>query len=290
MTNRRVIGFDREIRAEWLDAVAAKVSDGGSPRDVRNWLDTFLADQLGGKGGGGNRGKTITVLSRIWSNVPKPCREIRDRALNLLQHVDSEERLAIHWAMATAVYPFFGDVTATVGRLLALQGDVERHAVLKRLSETWGERPAVSRACRAIWSSLAQWSAMKEGGRRGRYCQLDRKHPASMEVTRLLLESVIRSSDRLAMPLSAISTWPGLFPFELTDISASIAHSTEITVSREGIDLEMVRAIKSDRPQAGNLDPRLRSPVNSRDHEASLFEIGKDDRPSRAQPAARSGD
>ncbi len=245
MTNRRVIGFDRELRAEWLDAVAAKVVDGGSQRDVREWLDTFLADQLGGNGGGGNRGKTITVLSRIWSNVPKPCREIRDRALELIQHVDSEERLAIHWAMATAVYPFFGDVTVAVGRLLVLQGDVERHAVLKRMSEAWGDRPAVSRASRAIWSSLAQWGVMRETDRRGRYGHHERKHPASMEVTRLLIESVIHSTDRRAVPLSAIACWPGLFPFELTDIAAGIARSTEISISREGSDLEMVRATSS---------------------------------------------
>lgn len=221
MNARRVIGFDRELRLEWLDAVAARVAAGDAPEQVRVWLDDYLADALGGRGGGGNRGKTITVLGRIWSNVPAPCRELRDRAITTLGAVSSQERIAVHWALATAVYPFFGDVTTAVGRLLALQGDVERHAVLKRLTGSWGDRPAVSRACRAIWSSLIRWGVMKETERRGRYRPLDQKIPVSAEPTTLLIESVVQSGERRSPSLSAKSSWPGLFPFELRDLDPS---------------------------------------------------------------------
>lgn len=258
MTNRRVIGFDREIRAEWLDAVAAKVADGCSPRDVRLWLDTFLKDQVGGDGGGGNRGKTITVLSRIWSNVPAPCRDIRDRALDLVQQVGSDERLAIHWAMATAVYPFFGEVTSAVGRLLALQGDVRRQAILKRLADSWGDRPAVGRAGRAIWSSLASWGVMSETDCRGQYAPLQKKRSITMTTTGLLVEASVLTGGSKPIPLTAMTSWPGLFPFELADVAASVRASHQITIARQGGDLEMLE-IAPYRLGVGAIEPNKRS-------------------------------
>lgn len=241
MNGRRVIGFDRELRLEWLDAVAARVVAGDTPEQIRAWLDDYLADVLGGKGRGGNRGKTITVLGRIWSSSPVQCRELRDHAIVTLGSVTSQERIAVHWALATAVYPFFGDVTTAVGRLLALQGDVERHAVIKRLTASWGDRPAVSRACRAIWSSLIHWGVMEETDRRGRYRPLEQRLAVSAEPTTLLIESVLQSSGRRSISLSAMSTWPGLFPFQLRDPTRCIAGSSQMVVRREGSDSDVVR-------------------------------------------------
>jgi len=241
VNGRKVIGFDREIRLEWLDAVAARVAAGDSPQETRAWLDDYLHDVVGGEGRSGNRGKTITVLCRIWSNVPGPSRSLRDRALATLESVTSQERVAVHWALATSVYPFFGDVVSVVGRLLALQGDVERHAVLKRLTDSWGDRPAVSRAGRAIWSSLIHWGVMQETNRRGRYRQLERKHLVSTKVTRLLIEAIVQSTGRQSISLSAMSSWSGLFPFKLRDPSRSLADSTEVFVTHHGGVPEVLR-------------------------------------------------
>lgn len=243
MSARNVIGYDRELRQEWLDAVAARVAAGDPPEQVRVWLDGYLSDVLGGKGRGGNRGKTVTVLGRIWSNVPASCRDLRDRAIATLGSVSAQERIAVHWGMATAVYPFFGDVTNAVGRLLALQGDVERHAVLKRLAGSWGDRPAVSRACRAIWSSLIHWRVMEETDRRGRYRPLEQRVPVSAETTSLLVEAVLHSAGRRSISVTALSGWPGLFPFQLRDLSESVAGSTSVIVRREGTDSELARRV-----------------------------------------------
>ncbi len=241
MSNRRIIGFDRKIKLEWLDAVASKVADGESPTAIRAWLNMFLKDQLGGNGHGCNRCKTITVLSRIWSNVPMSCRGIRNRAIKLLQQVDSEERLAIHWSMATAVYPFFRDVTMAVGRQLSLQGDVQRYVVLKRLAESWGDRPAVHRAGSAIWSSFVSWGVMNETKHRGRYTPLNRQYPVSMATTGLLIEASVRSSKYISLPITAIKSLPGLFPFALNDVAASLHASGQVTITRQGSNLEMLQ-------------------------------------------------
>jgi len=237
----RVIGFDRELQLDWLDAVAARVASGAQPGEVRAWLDAYLADQLGGEGKGGHRGKTVTVLGRIWSNVPSHCKSIRDDAVQLIGNVPQEERLAVHWAMATAVYPFFGEVTATVGRLLLLQGDVVRAAVIKRLTESWGDRPAVRRASRAVWTSLAAWQTMTPTAARGHYRTSVSRQTTSTATTRLLVEATMLATDRDAISMKEIQSWPAFYPFALTDLRPSIAASSRLVISREGVDLEMVR-------------------------------------------------
>jgi hypothetical protein len=212
MTVRRVIGFDRELRLEWLDAVAARAVTGDTPKAARNWLDTYLADRLGGQGRSGHRGKTVTVLARIWVNVPPHCLELRDRALQILEEGDASDRLGLHWAMAAAVYPFFADVVNVVGRLLALQGEVERRVVIGRVVESWGDRAAVSRGSRAVWSSVVAWGVLGEGRKRGIYT----KRPVPLEVSapvRGVLLDAFGKPDLARNVKQRPASAPGLFPF-----------------------------------------------------------------------------
>lgn len=229
MSERRVIGFDRELRLEWLDAVASRAAAGDTPDTVRPWLNDYLADTLGGKGRSGNRGKTVTVLTRIWVNVPSRCVPLRNRALGLLTAGDASDRLALHWAMAGAVYPFFAEVVTVVGRLLALQGEVERQAVIRRVVETWGDRPAVSRGCRAVWTSVIGWGVLEEGSRRGLYTRRSAPRRPSATVQGLLFDAFTINTERPQAPLRDAVLPPELFPFAARATSQTAAAPPLVT-------------------------------------------------------------
>jgi hypothetical protein len=213
MSERRVIGFDRELRLEWLDAVASRAAAGDTPETVRPWLNDHLADALGGKGRSGNRGKTVTVLTRIWVNVPSRSVPLRNRALCLLTAGDASERLALHWAMASAVYPFFADVVSVMGRLLLLQGEVERQAVMRRVIVTWGDRPAVSRGCRAVWTSVIGWGVLAGGTKRGRYTWAEPPLLVSANIKGLLRAALAPNAPGMQASTQDNIQVPGLFPF-----------------------------------------------------------------------------
>lgn len=216
MTQRRVIGFDRELRLAWLDAVASRAAAGEPPERVRAWLDDHLADLLGGTGKGGHRGKTVTVLTRIWANVPSECVELRDRAVKLLNAGNATDRLGLHWSMAMAVYPFFAEVVGVTGRLLVLQGEVDRQAVVRRMLESWGDRPAVSRGSRAVWTSIIGWGVLTEAARRGRYTRMDSPLNVSHDVRSVLADALALSSN--LTPAGSLNIEPpALFPFGRSD-------------------------------------------------------------------------
>ena len=68
---RRIIGFDRRIRLEWLDAAADGAAAGLAPADLRSSLVRRLEGEVAGGGTPHQaRGKTATVLLHVWARVP----------------------------------------------------------------------------------------------------------------------------------------------------------------------------------------------------------------------------
>jgi len=143
----RQIGFSQRIRLEWLERTAYLVLAGNDNESINTALAEFLQDKLsiGGKAQRGNREKAITILMKIWSNVPSELTSLRDSGLSLFKSLPRDVHIAIHWGMAMAVYPFWGAVASSTGRLLRLQGTASASQVQRRLREKYGERETVSR-------------------------------------------------------------------------------------------------------------------------------------------------
>ena len=115
MVDRKIIGFDRKIQLEWLDLVADWASQGIPHPKIRDELYSVLADQVLGDAKGGARSKTVTVLTRIWLNVPKHLVEFRDEGLGIFRGISSKERKLLHLGMTMANYRFVFDVSGVAG-------------------------------------------------------------------------------------------------------------------------------------------------------------------------------
>src|SRR3954454_8039037 len=120
MADRTRIGFDRTISYEWLDAAVARVMSGDPPEQTRRVLWDFLEDVEPGTTNNSGRGKTLTVLTRIWISVPAQAEPLKQAALKQIASASSEQRIGIHWAMAAGTHPFFFDVATHVGKLIKL--------------------------------------------------------------------------------------------------------------------------------------------------------------------------
>src|ERR1700687_368295 len=110
MPDRRRIGFDRTISFEWLDAAVARVMSGEEPEGTRKFLWDFLEDVEPGTTNNSGRGKTLTVLTRIWVSIPKQAQPLKQAALKRVASTSGEERIGVHWAMVAGTHPFFFDV------------------------------------------------------------------------------------------------------------------------------------------------------------------------------------
>jgi len=245
MSRRQAIGFDRPIDLSWLDAVAAKVAEGESPPAVRKYLYSVLEGAVAGDTKNSARGKTVTVLSHIWCLVPETAVALRGRALKRLVHATAAERLAIHWAMMIATYPFFTDLASALGRLLSLHGSVTLSQLKRRLVETWGERSTIVRAIPRVVRSMVQWEVLKDTGKKGVYALGDDPRSVRHSVAEMLVEALLIDSDQESMDVEQLLGHPALFPFILRLTAHQLRDADHFRLHRQGLDQDVV-ALRND--------------------------------------------
>lgn len=170
--NRRKaqIGFSQRIRLEWFEQTANLILAGNDKATINDSLQDLLQDKVsvGGKSVRGNREKVITILLKTWLTVPRELEKLRDDGLEILQGLPRKDRIAMHWGMALAVYPFWGAVAAHTGRLLRFQGTAAAVHIQQRVKEDYGERETASRAARRVLRSFIDWSVLNKTGRQRR--------------------------------------------------------------------------------------------------------------------------
>lgn len=237
------IGFSQRIKLEWLERTAALQGLGSTPAHIREILRQLLQDQIsvGGGSRSSNREKAISILMRTWVHVPDRLAPLRDEGLLHLRRLPLEEHLVLHWGMSLAVYPFFGQVAESAGRLLRLQGMAPTAQIQRRLREQHGQRETVARAARRILRCFIDWGILTETKKAGVYQVLPTRSVSDPQITAWLLEAALRSRGADVASLHLLAQWPALFPFSIDVVPRKdIEHSGRLELFRQGVDEEMV--------------------------------------------------
>nr|WP_219975842.1 hypothetical protein [Rubrobacter xylanophilus] len=220
----------------------------------------MLEDKLsvGGNAKRGNREKVITILMKIWVRPPRDLHPLQREGLKLLSHLPREDHIAVHWGMAMAVYPFWGNVAAHVGRLLRLQGTVSHAQVRRRVMEQYGQRPTVKDAVRRALRSMVDWGVLKDArtqdARRtdGTYVPGLSLSIAQVEVIAWLAEAFLHAHRGGSVALRTVLDSTSLFPFRLSPVSAAhlVAVSGRLDVLRHGLDQDLIMLRTESLPAA----------------------------------------
>jgi hypothetical protein len=237
------IGFSQRVRLEWFEHAARLVSAGNAPAEIEAALQDVLSDKLsvGGTAERGNREKVISILLKIWVRPPGDIEPLRDDGLKLLQDLPDAQHVAVHWGLSMAVYPFWGAVAETTGRLLRLQGTAAASQVQRRVKESYGERETVARAARRVLRSFHDWGVLDETGTKGIY---EGKKPISLgepSAIAWMMEAFLRSKPDGRAPPEAILESPAFFPFQISPSGgAAIGTNPRLDIVRHGLDDELI--------------------------------------------------
>ena len=240
MSRRKTIGFDRRLALDWLEATASRVAAGESLEELRVGMWAYLEGKVSGDKFNSDRGKTMTVLTRIWGKVPPAAEPLKNRAVAAFQASDIRDHLALHWAMAIASYPVFSDVAATAGRLLTLQETFSLAQLTKRMVAQWSERPVLVKSTQRIIRSLVDWGALADTEMKGVYGRAPKPLSASREIALLLCEALLLDNEHHSVPANQLLDHPALFPFTHSLTLADLREETVFDVHRQGIDGDMV--------------------------------------------------
>jgi hypothetical protein len=241
MTRSATIGFDRRVRTDWLDAVATRHASGAAPAELRRFAHRMLRSEYPGEDA---RGKTLTVIFHLWVDVPEHAVELRNAAAHLLRDLDATERVALHWGLGVATYPFFRDVADAAGRLLALQDTVSLAQLQRRLAERWGQRSTATRAARRIVRSWIDWGVLVETNVRGIYAAA-RPVSVSGAVAAWIVEALLVGNHAESQAVAKIRTTPLLFPLDLRISAHELRRAQRLAVHRQGVDEDFVTLAKT---------------------------------------------
>lgn len=243
-TQRVTIGFDRRIDIEWLDAAAGRLAMGQSQAAVREFLWSLLRDVVAGESVHSARGKTLTVLARIWLTVPTQAKYLRDGALECIRTVPPHERIALHWAMCLGCYPFFFDVAASVGKLLSLHGSASLPQVARRMTEIWGDRSTLPRAIQRVLRSMVQWDVLLDGPVKGTFGPVPRRVQIGGRTAELLIEALLVSQGS-GIPFSQAISHPAIFPFDISVSASAFRSNARVRVFRQGDQADFLELAKA---------------------------------------------
>lgn len=203
------VGFDQKVLLHHLD-YTAKQSRKLSKKDMYSNLDGYLREDITGAK---SRKNVITMIMKIWYNVPDSITNIRDEVLNEYNDFSKEERLFAHWCMTIIAYPFFKEVVNEFGRLFQLQDTVSSMSIGKRMKDSYGDRRRVEVATSAVISSLKAWEIILPSENRS-YIQNDKVSISTPLLQLLLFESVLFVLDSESLYVNTITSHPLFFPFQ----------------------------------------------------------------------------
>ncbi len=245
------IGFSQRVRLEWLETTANLVLAGNGRAAVNEALQELLKDKVsvGGEAGRGNREKIISILMKVWHNIPPELAALQTGGLELLKRLPGTDRVAVHWGMVMAVYPFWAVVAGHTGRFLNLQGTAAAAHIQQRMREQYGERETVSRAVQRVLRSYIDWSVLGETGVKGVYRQGLSVRIDDPQLAAWLVEASLHARSNGCAPLKELAGSTSLFPFRLKEAAAEnlLAGSPRLDFLRHGLDdaLVMLRVGKT---------------------------------------------
>ena len=256
MTNRKTqIGFSQRIRLEWFEQTVNLVLAGNDKTAVKNSLQALLENKVsvGSQAVRGNREKIITILLKTWLTVPCELEALRDDGLEMLARLSRDERIALHWGMSMAAYPFWGAVAAHTGRLLRLQGTTSVAQVQRRVREQYGERSTVSRATQRVLRSFIDWGVLEDTHNTGVYAPGRLYQIQDRKLMAWLVEASLYAHANGTASLKDLLTSPTLFPFQLGYLAVEqvASLSPRLDILRHGLDDDLVM-IRDDKQRATN--------------------------------------
>lgn len=251
MTNRQQqIGIDRLIRLEWLENTSALALEGKDIDAIKHELEQLLMIEFPSSSPSkrGTISKTLTILLRTWLRVHREIQPLRDTGLDLLQSAQVSDRIAIHWGMIMAAYPFWGAVAEQAGRLLRLQDNVTASQIQRRVREQYGERENVHRCVRYVIRGFIDWGVLIEASKKGSYSKGYTFAIDSPRHISWLIEASLHGRSNGSAPIRDLLDSTSLFPFRFKYMSAEhlVSFSTRLDLLRHGLDDALVMLAKRD--------------------------------------------
>jgi len=237
------IGIKQTIRYEWMNYTVDLIKSGLNNDEIKKELFTYLSERKGNGKIGDRAEKTmslaVTILMNIWIAPKNGLTNFRDKLLNVM---NQNNRLICHWAMISSAYPFWFNMSYTIGSLFKHQDRVKKSQIMSRTYEILGERNTVERCSRYVIRSFISWNLIKDDGKAGFYKKNKILDVSDIQLVCILIEALLNAIPEERIPLNTILNCPAFFNFSIPLINgANISKENQnISIERFSVNEEYV--------------------------------------------------
>lgn len=239
LPSAKSIAFNRRLRAVWLEEGLRLRAEGV---DDAEWLDRMEDLVRVDTKGKDSIQKSMRYLRHIWSDAGGED-PLRTDAIQLYKCTPTREAAQVLcWGMAIATYPFLHEVAATLGRMLKVQPEVKLEQLLRKLSETHGEKETVRRSGRYSLGLIHDLGFVQRTESVGCYVLSPPRRVAPMSIAGWLAKAWFRASGRDGLvDRAAMASAPGLAFFDAPALISDAIQEGALVVERLSFSQDSVR-------------------------------------------------
>ena len=236
------IGFNRNIKLDWLDTVAAFCTESSDATEIRIRLEPIIRQEIKSPA---NIRKAIDILLNIWFKQDDNFSHLQDEALSYYREIDAiSDRLWLHYGLTLIAYPFFSRVVDAVGQIGRYEESITSASVKKRIVAELGQLGSLDAAVSRIIFSLRDWGILKNAEKHNTYAP---QHQALItdnhSLETWLLSCALQAHAAEEIPLADLLNLPLLFPFRFTVGASYLRQIPRLEIQRQGFGLDMVRIV-----------------------------------------------
>jgi len=246
LPSARPIAFNRRLRATWLREGLRLLAEG---TEGANWVERMEDLVKESNSGKDSITKSMRYLRHVW--IEKGDADaLRADAVRLYRSSPTEKSSVIlSWGMAIATYPFLNDVALTIGRMLRVQPELKLEQLLRKLTETYGERETVRRSGRYALGVITDFGFVERTKSAGCYQLRKPLKPDSVSLSAWMVRAWFAATggsdviDRVVMAGS-----PGLTFFDSTALISDAIEVGVLIPERLSFSQDVLRLAVSQKP------------------------------------------
>ena len=233
------IGFNRNVKLDWLNAVASFVIETSDSAEIRQRLDTVLShDRTGVEA----KRKTIDILINIWLKNGEQHPGLYQFATECFKNtVIPTDRLWLHYGLTILYYKFFRDCANVMGKMSRYGELIATSNLKKALIAQRGNLGSLERSVERIVSSLRDWEVLIDSDTKYAYIAKYREYDSSnIDLQSWMLKCALTAKGVEQLPYEDLIRLPELFPFVINVSVDALRKHQWFNVYRQGAGLIMV--------------------------------------------------
>ena len=233
------IGFNRNIKLDWLNATASFCAETDDPSEIRERLDAVLAQD---RSGAEAIRKSIDILVNIWHKNGEQYPELLEFAIKHFQDTfHPSDRVWLHFGLTSLYFSFFRETASVIGKLSKRGSLITNKEVIKQLISERGHLGSLERSAQRIVSSLREWDILTDSDQSFAYQARFRElETDNQELEAWLLKCAFISKNVEQIPYEDLIRLPELFPFHIKIGSDYLRKNTPFSVYRAGGGINMI--------------------------------------------------